>query len=216
MAPPGSVPLWVFCPSSSTACYNFIDQVQVLAADISTVVSSQSRTSSLIGPSADDPIDPVAKTQGYYLEHLWRRWLTLTTAGLLLGLPGTPPQCSLPMIQPLRRFHYFSEILESLSPESQGQVVVENVVSVTTPDFGGDFSGALVSFPFNLSLQSCEAETGHLFEIEPQGVPLPSGTMVLFTEGTGTHDPETLNDWAFQDTRTEQKTKMGAVPGSLR
>ena len=104
-------------------------------------------------------------------------------------------------------------MLESLISESQGPVVVENVVSLTTPDLGGDFSGALVSFPLDVSLQSCGEETRHPLEFEPPEVQLPSGMMVLFTQETDTHDSETHNDWAFQDTRTQHITNMGAVPG---
>ena len=97
-------------------------------------------------------------------------------------------------------------MLESLISETQVQVVVQNVVSVTTTEFGGDFSGALVSFPLDVSLQSCEAETGHLLEIEPPEVPLPSGTMVVYTQETDAHDSETHNDGVFQDTRTQHIT----------
>ena len=110
---------------------------------------------------------------------------------------STPPTVSL-----------FSEMLESLISESQGQVVVENVVSLTSPDLGEDFSGALVSFPLDVSFQSCEEETRHPLEIEPPEVQLPSGTMVLFPQETDTHDSETHNDWAFQDTRTQQITNI--------
>ena len=124
---------------------------------------------------------------------------------------STPPVFSADSTTPT--VSLFSEMLESLISESQGPVVVENVVSLTTPDLG-DFSGALVSFPLDVSLQSCGEETRHPLEIEPPEVQLPSGTMVLFTQETGTHDSETHNDWAFQDTRTQHITNMGAVPGT--
>ena len=101
---------------------------------------------------------------------------------------STPPVFSAPDSTP-STVSLFSEMLEIQKSESQGKVVVENVVSVTTPDWGVDFSGALVSFRLDVSLQSCEAETRHPLEIEPPEVQLPSGTMVLFTQETDTHGP---------------------------